>query len=62
MIANNYDYYLRLSLTYSTATKIVAVTVNLPTYVTLYGDYRIRYIQLLMDKTALMANYPQYKF
>lgn len=62
MAADGYNYYLKLSLTYSPATKIVATTVNMPTYITNFGNYRIRYIQLLMDKTALTANYSHYKF
>lgn len=62
MINFGYDYYCRLSTTASSATNKVTTTVSLPPYIMSYGDYTIRYLQMTMDQTALLNDYPKYKF
>ena len=62
MVNYGYDYYILLSFQYSSVTKIAALTVYLPPYVINYGNYRIRYVQLIIDRTALLKDYPKYQF
>lgn len=57
-----YDSFIRISVSTSAALRKFSVSVQLPPYITIYGNYTIRYLQLIIDDTALIVDYNKYQF
>jgi hypothetical protein len=62
MLNSNFDYYIGLNYAGSSSYKNFTIYLDLPSYVVNYGNYSIKYLIVVMDKTAISQDYPKYHF
>jgi hypothetical protein len=62
MVNVDYDYYIGLNYIGDTTYKNFTISLSLPSYVISYANYSIKYLIVVMDRTAISNDFPKYRF